>query len=302
VAKKVLIVLFAFSVLFLGFSIGRYTNVAQMGTKASYAAKQNQKFKDLDESHMAIALAVAASSPEIATEILKNLEKGENLPRETFQKLVTLSRKVAGGGAGKPQAQAKQKKGGETVEDLLKGDKVDVVPAGAAFKRGSDSAPVKVVTFTEFLCPFCGRLDPVLAGLQKKYGDDKVQLIFQSRIVHGERAAYFHRAATAAGEQGKFWEFTEALFTTQREWSRTPPDEAWDKVIAPKAKALGLNLDKLKKDMESDKIKALVAAEDALGGKLGVRGTPTSFVNGYMVRGAKPEAYFDELIGALLKK
>ncbi len=298
-AKKVLIALFAFSVLFLGFSIGRFTSFMPT-SKMSYAAKENKKIKELDEMQMAIALAIAASSPEISKEILKNLEKQENLPREAFSKLVTMSRKVTSGQKGKKQKP--RKAAANTVEDVLKQEKVDFQTPKNSFSIGSKNAPVTIITFTEFLCPFCGRLDPSIHALQKEFGKDKVRIIFQSRIVHGERAEFYHRAAAAAGKQDKFWEFTASLFSTSREWSRTPTEEAFDKVIAPKAKELGLNVAKLKKDMDSEEIKALVKAENDLGSKLGVRGTPTSFINGYMVRGAKPKEFFKGVIEALLKK
>ena len=300
-AKKVLIVLFALSVLFLGFSIGRFTNFVPT-SKMSHAAKENKEFKDLDTTQMAIALAVAASSPEIAKMIIDNIKKEENLPREAFSKLVGMSRKVTGGDKSADQKTQARPQAANTAADIFKTDKVEVdVPKGS-YSTGSAKAPVTIVTFTEFLCPFCGRLDPIIAELQQEFGEDKVRIVFQSRIVHGERAEYYHLAAAAAGKQGKFFEFSEDLFKTLREWSSTPLEEAFDKVIAPKAKALGLNVAQLKKDMESPEIKAQVAAENALGEKLGVRGTPTSFVNGYMVRGAKPKEFFKEVITELLKK
>jgi protein-disulfide isomerase len=290
-----LIALFIVSVLILGFSVGRFTSVLHTGKMAS-AAKENAEFKKLDDAEKAIALAIAAASPQISKEIITNLEKKGNLPREAFAKVMDLAKGVGSMAPGqKPTAQQAP----TTIEDILK-EKVDVSYTETAYKKGSDKAPIKVVTFTEFLCPFCGKVDPTLNELQKTYGPDKVQIIFQSRLIHGERAAFYHRAAYAAGKQGKFWEFAEALFSTQTEWVRTPAEEAWDKVVAPKAKALGLNVNKLKKDMESDAAKKWVEDEDAMGNKMGVRGTPTVFVNGHMVRGARDLDFFKQIVDKLL--
>jgi len=187
-----------------------------------------------------------------------------------------------------------------SAEQILK-----MLPAGY-FSVGSPNAPVTIVTFTEFLCPFCGRLDPILHKLQKEYGPEKIRLIFQARIIHGEGADFVHRKAIAAGKQGKFWEFTAKLFETQRDWSKhlRPFDEqkALEMAIKPLADELGLNLNKLAADAKSEEVTAQAKAEDALGSKLGVRGTPTSFINGQMIRGAKPEEEFRKLIDEQLAK
>jgi protein-disulfide isomerase len=260
----------------------------------SYAAKENEEFKKLDETQKAIALAVAAASPQIAKEIVSNLEKKGNLSREAFTKVLDLARGV--GSAPMPQ----QKPTAPTMDDIMK-DVKDVSVTPTAFVKGNKDAPIKIVAFTELMCPYCGRLDPVLNALQEEYGKDKVQITFQARLIHGENAAFYHRAAWAAGKQGKFWEFVDEMFKTQSEWSRTPKEEGFDKVIAPKAKALGLNVAKLKKDMESDEAKKAIEAENANGDKMGVQGTPTCFVNGRMVRGARDKDFFKQLIDQLLK-
>jgi len=298
VAKNILIVLFMLSVLFLGFSVGRFTDVVST-SKMSWAAKENADFKKLDDAQQAIALAVAAASPTIAKEIVGNLEKKGNLPREAFSKVMELARAVGAGGQN-PNPNA-AKPAGSTAEDILK-DKKDVSITAGAFTLGNKNAPIKMVAFTELMCPFCGRLDPVLHDLQKEYGADKIELVFQTKLIHGERAAYYHRAAYAAGKQNKFWEFAEDLFGSQQEWSQVPQEEAFDKVITPRAKKLGLNLAKLKKDMDSDDAKKWVETENANGEKMGVQGTPTVFINGHMVRGAREKDLFKAVIDGALKE
>jgi protein-disulfide isomerase len=294
-AKKILIVVFALGILFLGFSVGRFTNVVPT-SKASAAAKENAEFKKLDDAQQAIALAVAAASPTIAKEVIANLEKKGDLPREAFGKVLELARAV---GAGGPQAAA-QKPQGPTVEDVLK-DVKEVTVTPGAYATGKKDAKIKMVLFTELMCPFCGRVDPVVRDLQKEYGPDKIELVFQTKLIHGERAAYYHHAAYAAGKQNKFWEFAGDLFGSQQEWAQVPQEEAFDKVITPRAKKLGLNLAKLKKDMDSDDAKKWVDAENANAEKMGVQGTPTVFINGHAVRGARDKDFFKQVIDALLK-
>lgn len=185
-------------------------------------------------------------------------------------------------------------------------DEINKMIPATAFSIGSPDAPVTIVTFTEFLCPFCGRLDPIVHKLAKEYGPNKIRLVFQARIIHGEGADFIHRIAIAAGKQNKFWEVTQELFKTQGEWTKylRPFDEqkAVDQVVKPLAQKLGLNLNKLVADANTEEVKAQAKAEDALGTKLGVGGTPTSFINGQIIRGAKPEEEFRKVIDEQLAK
>ena len=298
IAKTVLIVLFICSVLFLGFSVGRYTNVLPLGSM-SYAAKENADFKKLDDTQQAIALAIAASSADIAKDVVANLEKKGALPQEAFRKVLDLAKAVGQGGA--PGQQAAQKPAGSTAEDVLKETK-DVTTTPGAYTLGSKNAPIKMVLFTELMCPFCGRVEPVVNDMQNEYGKDKIELVFQTKLIHGDKAAMYHRAAYAAGKQGKFWDFVQDMFATQQEWAPVAQEEAFDKVIEPKAKKIGLNIAKLKKDMDSDEAKKWVEAENANAEKMGVQGTPTVFINGHMIRGARDKDFFKQVIDGTLKE
>jgi protein-disulfide isomerase len=229
----------------------------------------------------------------------RNLEKKGALPQEAFRKVPELARST-GQGAGRGGLQARGP-AGATAEDVLKEAKeVSITPG--AYSLGAENAPVKMVLFIELMCPFCGRVDPIVHDLQREYGKDKIELIFQAKLIHGDRAAMYHRAAYAAGKQGKFWEFAEDMFTTQRYWAPTPQEEAFDRVITPKAKKLGLNIAELKKDMNSDEAKKWVEAENANAEKMGVQGTPTVFVNGHMSRGARDKDFFKQVIDGALKE
>jgi len=296
VAKKIIIALFVISVLFLGFTVGRYTNFLPM-TKASWAAKSNSEFAKLDETESALALAIAASSPTIAQEMIKNLKRG-NITKDAMQNVWQLVQK-----AGMGQGAGKQRPGNErpSFEEEMK-DVKEFSVGKDAFSYGAKDAPIQIVLFTEFLCPFCSRVDPVITKVAEQYGEKKVNVTFQTFVVHGEKAAFWHRFAYAAGKQGKFFEVAEKLFATQREWSRKEGDTAFTEVIEPMCKEFGLNLEKIKKDMESDEIKKMIDEESSLARELGVRGTPHVFVNGRSFRGARDEEFYKKVIDQLLSE
>lgn len=294
-AKKIIIALFVISVLFLGFTVGRYTSFLPM-TKTSWAAKSNQEFGKLDETESALALAIAASSPTIAKEMIKYLKRG-NVSKDAMQNIWKLVQKA---GVGKGQGK-KPKRERPTFEEEMK-DVKDFTIGKDAFTHGAKDAPIQIAIFTEYLCPFCSRVDPIISKMAKEYGDNKVRVIFQAFIVHGERAAFWQRFAYAAGKQGKFFEVSGKLFSTQREWSRKQGDERFSDVIEPMAKEFGLNLSKIKKDMENEAIKKQIKDESALARELGIRGTPHVMINGRSFRGARDEAFYKKVIDQLLSE
>lgn len=97
--------------------------------------------------------------------------------------------------------------------------KVDI---GDAATKGPKNAPVTIVEFSDFQCPYCERAFPTINQVMKEY-DGKVQLVFKHfpLISIHPRAQKTAEASLCAGDQGKFWEFHDALFKTQTEWSRT---------------------------------------------------------------------------------
>ena len=174
-------------------------------------------------------------------------------------------------------------------------NKVYEVPVGNNDAvKGPANAKVTIVEFSEFQCPFCKRVNPTMDQIMKEYGK-------QVRIVFKHNPLSFHKdaplasqAALAAGQQGKFWEMHDMLFENQR---ALKPDD-----INKYAQELGLNMSKFKADLESDAIKKQIAADQALAGKVGARGTPTFFINGRKLRGAQPFPRFKALIDEELKK
>ncbi len=168
--------------------------------------------------------------------------------------------------------------------------KVDV---GSAPVRGPKNAPITVVLFSDFQCPFCGRVEPSITELEKAY-PSKVRVAWKNfPLSFHNNAKPAAEAALAANAQGKFWEMHDILFKNQQ--ALTAAD------LEKYAKEIGLNVDKFKADVESHKFAAQIEADIKQGSALGVSGTPAAFVNGQLVSGAQPVDAFKKIVEAELK-
>lgn len=154
--------------------------------------------------------------------------------------------------------------------------------------KGNPSAKIAVVEFSDFQCPFCGRVTPTLNQIEREYGD-RVRIVFKHLPLRmHSKAPAAHAAAEAAHRQGKFWEMHDLIFANQREMSETKYVEY--------AQQIGLDMDRYKSDVAASEVKAKVDADAAEAQKLGVTGTPGFFVNGRFLSGAQPFAAFKSLI------
>lgn len=154
--------------------------------------------------------------------------------------------------------------------------------------RGSKDAKVTIVEFSDFQCPYCGRVEPTLARILKEYGDD-VRLAFKHLpLSMHPKAMPAHRAALAAGEQGKFWEMHDKIFANQADLS----EAAYERY----AEELGLDIERFKRDMTSKALEQKIEADKREAAALGVSGTPSFFINGYYLSGAQPYESFKAMI------
>lgn len=167
-------------------------------------------------------------------------------------------------------------------------DGVFPVPLGSSPQRGPDDAPVTIVTFGDFECPFCARGNRTIERLREHYGD-------KLRFVHKHSPLSFHshafiaaRASLAAHAQGKFWAYHDALYRLEADF-----DE--DDLVAI-AKKIGLNMREFHKAMNSAELDERIEADQDLAMALGVTGTPAYFVNGRPIEGALPELQFRLLV------
>jgi protein-disulfide isomerase len=170
---------------------------------------------------------------------------------------------------------------------------VKIDSKGAA-SIGPDDAPVVIVEYSDFQCPFCARVVPTLKSIAEKY-PKQVRIAFKHfPLDFHPKAKPAHMASMAAEEQGKFWEMHDRIFEHQSEMS---PEH-----LTAHAQEIGLNLDQFKKSLNNTEYQKEMEQNLAEGRQLGVTGTPTFFVNGKRLVGAKPLEAFVELIEEELKK
>lgn len=171
----------------------------------------------------------------------------------------------------------------------------DVLPVGKSPTRGPRNAPVTIMMFTDFQCPFCKRVMPTIdALLTKPQYRGKLRLVFKHMPLSFHKdAPLAAQASMAAHAQGKFWQYQNKVWDDQRQLKRED--------LERHAQALGLNMKRFRAALDQGTHKAFVDADIALAGKVGVRGTPNFFINGHLLTGAQPQAKFEELIDAEIK-
>ncbi len=154
--------------------------------------------------------------------------------------------------------------------------------------QGPANAPVTIVEFSDFQCPFCSRLIPTLEQVKAKYGD-KVRVVFrQYPLPMHAQAQKAAEASLCANEQGKFWEMHDAMFKNQQQLAVEN--------LKAKAAELGLNADSFNSCLDSGKFQAKVAEDQQAGTAAGVSGTPALFINGRFINGAVPLEQLTEVI------
>lgn len=165
--------------------------------------------------------------------------------------------------------------------------KVDV---GNAPLIGGKNAKVTIVEFSDFQCPYCAEGSKVLQKLKKKYGSKIKVAMKQFPLPFHTQAKKASSAALCLNEQGsdKFWKMHDALFADQ---SKLKPED-----LKAMAKNFGANMEKFDKCFSAGKYLDQIEKDIAQGKSLGVKSTPTFFVNGQLVRGALPVEDFSEII------
>lgn len=173
-------------------------------------------------------------------------------------------------------------------------DRIEDVQVGSAPVRGRAEAPVTVVVFTDYECPFCAKAEVTLRAIEAQYGRD-VRVAWKNHPLPFHKDAQLAaKAALAAHEQGQFLEYHDALFAHQKELDRAS--------LERRAEDLGLDMARFRAAIDGERIAAQVAADAADASRLGVAGTPTFFVNGRRVIGARPLDDFRSAIDEALER
>lgn len=155
--------------------------------------------------------------------------------------------------------------------------------------RGAANAPITLVEFSDFHCPFCRKVEPLIDELRAKYGA-KLRFVYRDYPLDNlhPQARMAAEASHCADEQGKFWEFHERLFKNDPETSQAGLNRV--------AKEIGMDVTAFETCSSSGKYKSLVQASALEGARLGVEGTPTFFINGRILVGLQPIGTFVRII------
>jgi len=150
--------------------------------------------------------------------------------------------------------------------------------AEPAHVLGPANAPVRLEEFGDFECPPCGIFHPILQQMEQEFGD-KLQVTFREfpLVPTHQHALAAASAAEAAGLQNKFWEMHDMLYDHQADWKKEfdvrPIFEGY-------AKQIGLDVERYKRDVNGDLVAQRIFQDGKRGHSLGVKGTPTVFLNG----------------------
>src|SRR5271165_2664639 len=187
------------------------------------------------------------------------------------------------------------------VEQLRKDAKINVlltppsadVNLASAYKNGSTDAPVTLVEFADYQCPYCQKVNPQIQQLKKEYGD-KLTVIYKDFPLpmhhSSEKAA---EASRCAGEQGKFWEYHDVLY-----YSKLLEVDA----LKEHARVLKLDGDRFDTCLDSGKEAVAVKQDLDEAKSLGLTGTPSFFVNGHFFSGVVDYAALKDIVNQQLNQ
>jgi protein-disulfide isomerase len=159
---------------------------------------------------------------------------------------------------------------------------------------GPEKAPVTIVEFADYQCPYCHRAQGTIDELITKYGP-KVRFVHQDFPLESHPRAFFaSRGSRCAGDQGKFWEYHRDLLKNPSDFS--------DADLQTRSTKLGLDANTFKTCMASEKHDAVIRAAYDAGMRVGVNSTPTFVINGRILTGARPRQQFEAIIDEELAK
>lgn len=174
----------------------------------------------------------------------------------------------------------------ELVDKVIRRDAEDPLALGAT------DAPVVMVMFSDYQCPFCARwTEETLPELQQYIDDGKLRIEFRDVNMYGEDSRRAAQASVAAAEQGKFTEYHAQLFPEGETLSDYSTEALTDIAVE-----LGMDAEQFQADLESEKTTEIVDTNEQLGQELGAYSTPSFIVNDTTIVGAQPADVFIDTI------
>ncbi len=178
------------------------------------------------------------------------------------------------------------------------------VPDEEAGVLGDPDAPVTIVEYSDYQCPYCRQytLETMPQVVQTYVDAGLVRYVFRdfplSIHPNARKAA---NAARCAGEQGRFWSMHERLFESQGEWASQPQAQALE-VFGRYAADLGLDADAFGECVATDRFAEQIAQDVQTGQQAGIGGTPSFVIDGKILRGAHPFSSFQQMVEAALEE
>ncbi len=264
------------------------------------------------------AFEAKAKQMNVSTEDLVTKEISDKVPTPSDDEIRALYERAKAGGQQLPPFDQvkpdiarfiKSQKGQgamvEYYEKLKKEQNIEVLLApyeppkvavdATGPSKGPANAPVTIVEFSDFECPFCSRAEPTVKALLAKY-PDKIKLVYRDfPLPMHPRAPKAAEAAHCAGDQGKYWEMHEKLF------SQSTKLEVSDLKAAAR-EIQGIDGAKFDRCLDSNEKAQLVEKNKKAGEEAGVSGTPAFFINGRLISGAQPLEAFTAIVDQELKK
>jgi protein-disulfide isomerase len=244
-------------------------------------AQPVEQFRAILDERLEAARALTASGVEPRDVYAETIATGAERVEEAADE------HGAGCGGGDGEGDCKGGDGGD-ASDI--GDAIEHVPTDGAAARGPSGARVTIVEFADYECPFCARAEAIVHTVEQAHPGD-VRFVFKNLpLPFHTHARLMAKAAVAADAQGHFWDMHDRLYTLAAPVERAALDRA--------AQALGLDLARFDRDLDDPSLDARIDADEADGKALGVKGTPTFFVNGRRIVGAQPSAVFEKAIAS----
>ena len=180
-----------------------------------------------------------------------------------------------------------------SVTVSLEAPRLTVADAGRP-ARGPENAPIQIIEFSDFQCPFCYQAHPTVTKVLSTYGD-KIRFVYRHYpLPNHPNARPAAEAAACAAEQDRFWQYHDRLFDNQSKLSASD--------LKQHAATLGLDTTKFAACVDARKYKDLVDEDMKAGEEAGVSGTPAFFINGRVLGGAQPFEAFKRIIDEELRR
>ena len=228
-------------------------------------------------------------TPPSESELKALFESGKGKTKKSFEEMKPeiANYLIRNQAASKEQELITSLKRAAEVKVFLEPPRIKIDTNGAP-SLGDKNAPVTIVEFSDYQCPFCKRVQPTFARISNEYKDKVRRVFLDFPLSFHAEAQKAHEAALCAGDQDKYFEYNQKLWDNQRALEV--------KKLKKYAKQTQLDTKKFNDCLDSGANASKVLANVQKGVTAGVSGTPAFFINGIMLSGAQPFSAFKELI------